>query len=233
MKPFGWLESVNCAIEGILWAARTQRHLRYHFLAAVLVLLTALFLRVSTLEFTLLALAVILVLFAELFNTALEVLVDLVSPEYHPLARRAKDVAAGAVLVTSVGAVVIGYLGLSRYIFPLFEIFIGDFNPPPGEHSVVALLTVVILVVLLKARLGRGTPLHGGMPSGHAAVAFSIATSISAAKVGLLLSVLAYVTATMVSHSRLLLRIHTFREVLAGALLGTVVTLLVHLVFPG
>jgi diacylglycerol kinase (ATP) len=233
MKPFGWLESVNCAIEGILWAARTQRHLRYHFLAAVVVLLTALFLQVSTLEFTLLALAVILVLFAELFNTALEVLVDLVSPEYHPLARRAKDVAAGAVLVTGIGAVVIGYLGLSRYLFPLFEHVITDFNPPPGEHSVVALLTVIILVVLLKARLGRGTPLHGGMPSGHAAVAFSIATSISAAKVGLLLSVLAFVAAAMVSHSRLLMRIHTLREVIAGALLGMAVTLLVHLVFPG
>jgi diacylglycerol kinase (ATP) len=230
-KPTGWLETVNCAIEGILWAAKSQRHMRYHFTAAMGMLLTALFLRISALEFTLLAFAVTLVLFAELFNTALEVVVDLVSPEYHPLARRAKDVAAGAVLVASIGAVVIGYLALSRHIYPLF---VGEFSGaiPPGEHSVVAGLTVIILVVLLKAKWGKGSPLHGGMPSGHAAVAFSIATSISFADVGPVLTVLALVMAIMVSHSRLLLHIHTFREVLVGAVLGVVVTLAVYLIFP-
>jgi diacylglycerol kinase len=89
-----------------------------HLLAAVAVLLIALMLGLTLLEFALLALAITLVLFAELINTALEVVVDLVSPEYHPLARRAKDVAAGAVLVASVGAVIMGYLALSRFFFP-------------------------------------------------------------------------------------------------------------------
>ncbi|HKL48664.1 MAG TPA: diacylglycerol kinase, partial [Desulfuromonadales bacterium] len=109
MKPANWFESVNCAIEGIIWSVRTQRHMRYHFWAAAAILLVGLFFHLSALELILLILAVTFVLFAELFNTAIEVLVDLVSPEYHPLARRAKDVAAGAVFIASIGAVVLGY----------------------------------------------------------------------------------------------------------------------------
>jgi len=231
MKPGNWLESVNCAIEGILWAAKTQRHMRYHFLAAVAVLLSALFFRVSALEFILLALAVTLVLLTELINTALEVVVDLITPEYHPLARRAKDVAAGAVLMASAGAAVIGYLALSRYVFPGLDGGNKGFGQPPGELSVVSALTVIIVVVLLKARGEKGTPLHGGMPSGHAAVSFSIATSIVLSPVGPVLSLLAVVMAAMVSQSRLLMGIHTLREVLAGAALGAGATLVLHLLF--
>lgn len=231
MKPSNWLESVNCAIEGILWAARTQRHLRWHFLAAIAVLLAALFFRLSPLEFILLCLAITLVLFAEMFNTAIEVVVDLLSPEFHPLARRAKDVAAGAVLVASIGAAVLGYLALSRYIFPRLEEGLKLLPPPAGELALVAVLVVTILVVLFKARLGKGTPLHGGMPSGHAAVAFSIATSVALSKVGAIITLMAAVLAIMVSHSRLLMGIHSLREILVGALLGAGITLAIFLLF--
>lgn len=233
IKPGTWLESVNCAIAGILWSARTQRHLRWHFLAAVAVLLAAVLLRISALEFALLAFAVTLVLAAELLNTALEVVVDLVSPEFHQLAQRAKDVAAGAVLVTGIGAVVIGYLTLSHRLLHGMEAAVGRLGQPPeGEAPVVSALTVIILVVLLKGRLGKGTPLHGGMPSGHAAVAFSIATSVALAQVQPVLLLLTVGMAAMVSHSRLLMRIHSLREVLIGALLGVGVTLAIHAIFP-
>lgn len=230
IKPNRWLESVNCAIEGVLWAARTQRHMRYHFLAAVAVLLLALFLRVTALDFVLLAFAVTLVLFAELINTALEVVVDLISPQYHPLARRAKDVAAGSVLVASIGAAVIGYLALARYVFPGAGEEPGG-ALPPGEPAVVSVLAVILLVVVLKARLGYGTPLHGGMPSGHAAVAFAIATAIILSGTGPILSILAAAMAAMVSHSRLLLEIHNLKEVLVGAALGAGITAVIYLLF--
>lgn len=231
LKPSSWLESVNCAIEGILWAAKTQRHMRWHCLSAVAVVVVALFFRISASEFMLLALAVTLVLFAELINTAMEVLVDLVSPEFHPLAKRAKDVAAGAVLVTAIGAVVMGYFALSHYLFPPLGQGMALLSRPPGELAVFSVLAVILLVVLLKARFGAGTPLHGGMPSGHSAIAFSIATSITLSQVGPVVSLLAIGVATMVSHSRLLLGIHSFKEVLAGGLLGIGVTLGLYICF--
>lgn len=228
IKPTRWFESANCAIEGILWAAKTQKNLRWHCLGAIAVLLMALFFKVSTLELILLTFAITLVLFAELINTAVEVVVDLVSPDYHPLAKQAKDVAAGAVLVASIGAAVMGYFALYRYVFPSLQQGLDPLQQSPGETSVVAVLAVTFIVVLLKARFGTGTPLHGGMPSGHAAVAFSIATSIALADVNMVIVLLALLLATMVSHSRLLMKIHSMQEVIIGAGLGVLVTLLLH-----
>lgn len=231
MKPTGVWASFNCAIEGILWTARTQRHLRYHLLVALAVLVAALFFHVSSLEFILLVFGMVLVFFAELINTAIEVVVDLVSPEYHPLARRAKDVAAGAVLMACVGAAVMGYLALSSYFFTPAVKGVPLLSPPPGDLEVVSVLVVTILVVLLKARGSQGSPLHGGMPSGHAAFAFSVATSAILSGAGQLLSLLVLAMAVMVSQSRVYLKIHSFIEVLVGALLGVIATALLYLCF--
>ncbi len=231
MKPTGVWASFNCAIEGILWAARTQRHLRYHLLVALAVLVAALFFRVSSLEFILLVFGMVLVFFAELLNTAIEVVVDMVSPEYHPLARRAKDVAAGAVLMACAGAAVMGYLALSSYFFTPEVKGVPLLSQPPGDLEVVSVLVVTILVVLLKARTSQGSPLHGGMPSGHAAFAFSVATSAILSGAGQPLSLLVLAMAVMVSQSRVYLKIHSFTEVLVGALLGVTTTALLYLCF--
>ena len=231
MKPTSWIESLNCAIEGILWAAKSERHVRYHLVAALAVIFLALFFRVSAAEFFLLVLAAVLVIFAELMNTAIETVVDLVTDDYHELAKRAKDISAGAVLVTSIGAIVLGYLVLSGYIFPLFDSQPTLGRVPQGSIPVGALLMVVILVVLLKSHFNRGTPLHGGVPSGHAAVAFSVAVSTFLYGESFLIGVLVLLLALLVSQSRLLMKIHTPREVFLGAVLGTVVTLLAFLVF--
>jgi diacylglycerol kinase (ATP) len=205
--------------------------MRRHFIAALALLVTVLFLRVSPLEFTLLAISICFVLFAELLNTAIEVVVDMVSPDFHPLAKTAKDVAAGAVLVAAVGAAVMGYLILSRYIFPAYKEALGVIGTPTEMGTVVALLMVVIAVVILKAVSGRGTPLEGGLPSGHAAVAFAIATVVSLNTQDPITSILTVTLAVMVSHSRLLLNIHTMREVILGAVTGAGITLAVLLLF--
>ena len=230
-RPSGFIQSLNCAIEGILWAVKTQRHMLIHLIAAILVMVVGLVLRLTLYEFALLCLAITLVLFAELVNTALEVVVDLVSPEFHPLAQRAKDVAAGAVLLASVAALVLGYLAVSRFIFA-GEVNLGeDYMRTTGNLAIISVVVVVLLVVLAKARVGRGTPLHGGMPSGHAGVAFSIATSVAFADVGILVIVLAWFLAALVAQSRVLLGIHSFLEIVAGSLIGICTTLVMHLAF--
>jgi diacylglycerol kinase (ATP) len=114
-----WIKSAGYAIEGILHAARTQRHLRYHLIAAFSVLVVAFAVGVSKTEFVLVSLAVILVLLAEMLNTAIEATVDMLSPDHSEKARVAKDVAAGAVLLTSFGAAVLGAI----LLYPHFSLF--------------------------------------------------------------------------------------------------------------
>jgi diacylglycerol kinase (ATP) len=231
MKPSRFIDSLNCAIDGILYAARTQKHVRDHLLVSIAVLLCALFLKVSAVEFVLLAISISFVLFAELINTAVEATVDMITTEFHPLAKIAKDVAAGSVLLSVTGALVTGYLILSSYIFPLYKELLGMIGTPVEMAAIVSLLIVVIIVIMLKALSGGGQAFHGGLVSGHAAVAFSIATLVTLATQDPVISLLTLVLAVMVSHSRLLMHIHTLKEIVFGALTGTGVTLVVTLIF--
>ncbi len=205
--------------------------MRNHFVAACLILLLALFLRVTPLEFALLALSILFVLCAEMLNTAVEAVVDLVSPEFHPLAKVAKDTAAGAVLIAACGAVIMGYLILAKYVLPHYGRVLTMLGTPSDLGTLVSVLIVIIVVIMLKSLSGTGTPLHGGLPSGHAAVAFSIATAVSLNTGDPLISLLSISLAAMVSHSRLLMRIHSMRDVIIGACVGSSITTVVLLLF--
>ena len=225
-RKYRFIDSANFAIDGILYAASTEKHMRWHFISALFLLLFVLFLKVSALEFALLTVSVCFVLFAELVNTAIEAVVDLVSPGYHPLAKTAKDVAAGGVLVAAFGAGVMGYLILSQYIFPHYRRLLSMIGSPSEMAVVVTLLVVVVVVVIVKALHGKGTPLEGGLPSGHSAISFAIATIVTLQTQEPIISILTIVLAVMVSHSRLLLQIHTLREVILGACTGTAIALM-------
>jgi len=124
-----------------------------------------------------------------------------------------------------------GYLILAKYILPVYGKALTMFGPHSDLGTVVAILVVTIVVILIKSLSGTGTPLHGGAPSGHAAVAFSIATAVSLNTGNPLISLLCLAMAVMVSHSRLLMRIHTMREVVLGSLVGAGITVLVLLAF--
>ena len=231
MKPTRFIDSLNCAIDGVLYAARTQKHLRNHFLAAAVVLICALFLKVTAVEFILLAISISFVLFAELINTAVEVTIDMITTEFHPMAKIAKDVAAGSVLLSVTGALVTGYLILSAYIFPIYKELLAVIGTPLEMAALVSLLVVIIATILLKTLSGQGRPFHGGLVSGHAAISFSIATLVTLSTQDPIISLLTIVLAVMVSHSRLLLHIHTLKEVVFGALSGLLITLFVTILF--
>jgi len=109
--------SFKHAFAGILHVVRTQRNARIHLLTTAAVVVIGVCVGLSLPEWAILALTVGLVLVTEWFNTVTEVVVDLVSPEYHPLAKVAKDVAAGGVLVTAGIAVVVGLLILGPPLF--------------------------------------------------------------------------------------------------------------------
>lgn len=231
MKPKNWLESANLAIEGILYVVRTQRHMRWHFLSAIVILIISLLLGLTKLEFIALTLAIILVLLAEMLNTAVEVAVDLFHEEFHPLAKIAKDIAAGAVLIAASGAIVIGYLILFPQINRILTAGAPYIKQSPEHITFISLIIVVIAVIITKAYTGKGLPLRGGLPSGHAAIAFSVWISITYITGNILISLLTLFLSLIVSRSRIVEGVHTFWEVMLGALLGSVITFLLFKVF--
>ncbi|MBX6764661.1 MAG: diacylglycerol kinase [Rubrobacteraceae bacterium] len=223
--------SFEHAYHGLVYAVRTQRNMRIHVTAAVVVLVVSLLVGVSALELVALILAIMFVLVTELLNTAMEFAVDLVTEEYHPLAKLAKDVAAGAVLVSSVGAVLVGYLVLADKLGPPTLHVIETVRRSPASLTLVALGLVVLLVLLVKALTHAPSAFAGGMPSGHAAVAFGgwVALSFIAARGphGGIVSLIALVMALLVCQSRVEGGIHSVYQVVAGAVLGTLVSVAV------
>lgn len=221
-----WFDSFNDAVHGLVRAARTQRNIRFHFLFAAGVVTLALLMRVGRTEFVLLTVVIGLVIVTELLNSAVEGVVDLLAEHSHPLAKAAKDVAAGAVLVAAGVALTCGYLLIAPRAKGPTLAALDAVEQGPEYITGLALLGVVLLVVVGKAVFGTGQPLRGGMPSGHAAVSFSIATAVAFLSREFLVVLLGFGLALMVAQSRLLHRIHTLREVVFGALLGALFTVL-------
>lgn len=231
MPLMRWIKSVNLAIEGILHGAKTQRHLRYHFCAAAFILLLSYVLGISKMDFLVISLAVILVLLSELLNTAVEATVDLLSPEHSEKAKTAKDVAAGAVFITALGAAVIGYIILFPYIRIAFQKGFSVAKHSSEEISIISFILVLIFVVITKAYSGKGTPLRGGMPSGHSALAFSVWVAVTYATGSFSASLLCLALAVLVASGRVVMHIHTIWEVVLGGLMGASVTFLLFKIF--
>jgi diacylglycerol kinase (ATP) len=226
-------QSFNYAFEGVIHALRTQRNMRLHFAIAAGVLVLAFIYDVSRLELIALLIAISFVLIAEMVNTAVEATIDLSTPSFDPLAKVAKDLAAGAVLIASVNAVAVGYLVLADRLARPSTRLVNAVGDAPISLTIIALVLTLIVVIAVKAVTGRGTPLRGGLPSGHAALAFGGWTAITFISVEhrIVVSFVALIMALLVSQTRIESGVHTTFEVALGAAIGTLVTLILFQVF--
>ncbi len=224
------LDSFNYAFEGIIHVLRTQRNLRIHFLAAVLVFGAAIAVGVTRLQLIALLFAIAFVLVAEMLNTAIEGVIDVSTTSFDPNAKLAKDIAAGAVLIASITAVAIGFLVFQGAVGQRATNALDRVRDAPADITLVALVLVVLIVLATKAWTGRGTPLRGGLPSGHAAVAFAAwvaVTYLVGSDHRFVVSGLALIMALLVAQTRVESGIHSTLEVAYGGALGALVTLIV------
>jgi diacylglycerol kinase (ATP) len=228
MKPPSIIESFNYAIEGVVHVLRTQRNMRIHFAVAVAVIIVAAAAGVSRIELIALLISIAFVLVAEMINTAVEGAIDAATTSFDPMAKLAKDIAAGAVLIASVNAVAVGYLVFAGKAADNSARVLDRLRNAPAEITLVALVLTVLIVLGTKAWTGRGTPLRGGLPSGHAAVAFAgwmAATYIVGDSHRFLVSALTFIMAVLVAQTRVEAGIHSTLEVAYGGALGALVTL--------
>jgi diacylglycerol kinase (ATP) len=227
-------ESFNYAIEGVIHVLRTQRNMRIHFAVAVVVLAVAVAVGVAKLELIALLLAIAFVLVAEMVNSAIEGAIDVSTTSFDPNAKLAKDIAAGAVLIASVTALGVGYLVFSHAAAHRSARLLDRVRDAPAEITLAALILVVLIVIATKAWTGRGTPLRGGLPSGHSALAFAgwmAATYVINDDHRFLISSLTFIMALLVAQTRVEAGVHSALEVLYGGVLGALITLVVFQVF--
>jgi len=226
-----WIKSTNHAIEGILHAAKTQRHMRYHFFTAILILIVSFSIGISWAEVVILITLSIIVLSVEMLNSALETITDILFREYDEKAKRIKDMAAGAVLITAIGAAVIGFVILFEPVKNFFYSGLNIAKHAKSDVAVVSLIVVLIMVVLTKSFFGKGQPLRGGMPSGHAAISFSMWVAVTMISESFVPSLLVFIMAVVIAQSRVSTGAHKPLEVVVGALLGITVTFLLFKIF--
>ncbi|MDQ2871686.1 MAG: diacylglycerol kinase [Candidatus Eremiobacteraeota bacterium] len=220
--------SFHYAFQGILYAAKTQPNMRVHLVIAALVLLATLLLHVERAYVVAIIVVIVLVLSLELLNTAIESVVDLLTVVHHPLAKTAKDAAAGAVLIATIGAVVVGYLCFYQSIQSGGQRVFDALAQVPANTAFIIIAVTAIATIFAKAFVGRGSALQGGAVSAHAALAFAAATILALFYQKPLAALVAYFVALLVAQSRVEARIHSVSEVSLGAVLGTLVALAVY-----
>ncbi len=225
------IESFNYAIAGLIHAIRTQKNMQIHLAAAVFVLSFSLLFDLSRVELSLVIIAISFVIFAELINTAVEVIIDILSRDYSFKARIAKNISAAAVVVAAGNAIFIAYLVFFKKAQELSLNLIFDLRHEPLHLIFINLFLIFILVITLKSIFSSGTPLRGGIISGHSALAASVVLIIWFLTGSLIAFSLALILAFLTAQSRLESGTHSLKEVLLGVLLGSIITIIIFYFF--
>ncbi|PRX28338.1 diacylglycerol kinase (ATP) [Orenia metallireducens] len=221
------IKSFNYAVNGIIYSLKHERNMKVHLIISIIVLLFGTFFSLDKLELLILFITMTLVFFTEMINTAIEGLSDLVSEEYHPMIKIIKDIAAGAVLITALNAIVVGYIIFFKDIQPLTLDLLQHIQQTPIHLTFISLILIILIVIGIKSQFNKGTPLQGGMPSGHSALAFGLMIIISNLANDALITTLALLMAVLIAQSRIEGEIHTPLEVISGAIIGSLVGILV------
>jgi diacylglycerol kinase (ATP) len=223
------------AMSGLVYTFKTQRHMRFHLYVVLAVIILGICLNLGLREMLVLMFTISLVLVAEMFNSAIEAVVDLITPNYHPMAKFAKDIAAGAVLITTIIALVVGallILGENRWEAIKVNLTSENVGLPTAARILLGLVVVFVMVVIGKGLGKRGQVTHGGLVSGHAAYAFFFAFIVPFVTDSFLATCLAVILATIVAQSRYEAKIHSIFELSLGAGVGTVVALIIFGISP-
>lgn len=231
LKNNSFIEAWENAFNGIIYAVTTQGNIKKQLVIAVIVMIVSLFFNLNRAEFLCLMFTVILIIIAEMINTAIETVVDLYTDLYHPKAKIAKDVGAGAVVIAAINAIIVAYFLFFDKITDIGLSFIKNVIESPTHLAFVGIFITIILIVALKA--ASTTNKHkliknNFMPSGQAGIAFAANTMIWILSDNIVILTLSLVLAILVAESRIETSKRTLKEVIVGGLLGTAVVLLLY-----
>jgi len=225
----------RAAFEGIVHTFRTQRHMRVHLYMTLIVVLGCMILNIRLREIMVIMFTITFVLVAEMFNSAIEATVDLVSDQYHPLAKFAKDIAAGAVLITTIMSVIVILMiavGEDQWERIRISLTSESIGASVGIRLCAGVVLVLIVVIIGKGLGKHGKIQQGGLVSGHAAYGFFLATCVFFLTDNVAVSSIAILLAVMVAQSRWEAKIHSIFELTLGASVGVILGLVLFGVTP-
>ncbi|WP_282925994.1 diacylglycerol kinase [Helcococcus kunzii] len=230
------IASFNNAINGIVESVNTERNMKVHIISAILVMAVSFILDFTRVELIIIAITMMLVIVAELINTSIETLTDLASGgKYNELAKKTKDISAGAVMLMAINSVFVGYLLLYPKIKKIFltkSVFSKVMHS--SEHlAVISIGLVLLLTLLIKGIFYKKhtTHLQGGTVSGHTSIAFNLASIGTILSKNITIGVILFFLAFLVAESRYEAKIHTIKEIVGGAIMGVVIALILFIKF--
>lgn len=231
-KNSTFFEAWKNAVNGIIYATTTQGNIKKQLVIAVIVMLVSLLFNLNRAEFLCLMFTIILIIVAEMFNTAIETVVDLYTDLYHPKAKIAKDVAAGGVVITAINALIVAYFLFFDKVSDIGLNFISNIANSPVHLAFIGIFLTVILIVSFKAlgvsRKNKNLKDKSFMPSGITAVAFASTTLIWLNSSNKVILTLAVFMAIIIALTRIEDKKRSLFEVLIGALTGVAVITLIY-----
>lgn len=228
-----FIQACNNAVNGIVYCATTQTNITKQLILGTIVMILSLFYNFTTSEFLCLTFAVFFVIFAEMVNTAIETIVDLLVDVYHPKAKIAKDVGAGAVVLTAINAIIVAYFLFFREteITQMADSIFNQVLSSPTHLVFVAIILTVIAILAMKGAFKKKELASNGestfLPSGQSALAFAVLTAIWLNSKNLIVFCLSLILSLMIVGDRISNK-KTFAEVLYGAFMGMLIVILVY-----
>lgn len=231
IKNEGFLDAWKNAINGIIYATTTQGNIKRQLIIAVLVVIISLFFDLSKAEFLIFMFTIVLIIFAEMVNTAIETVVDLYTDLYHPKAKIAKDVAAGGVVITAINAVIVAYFLFFDKISNIGLEFIRNIASSPVH---LAFASVIITIIGILALIAISTTNKHKVlnkrfiPSGHAALGFAANTIIWLTTDNIVIITLSLVLSILLAESRIESNKHKLSEVVFSSCVGIMLVLIIY-----
>ena len=231
IKNSSFIDAWKNAFNGIIYATTTQSNIKRQLIIAVVVVIISLFFNLNRAEFLCFLFTIVLILFAEMVNTAIETVVDLYVDVYHPKAKIAKDVAAGGVVITTINAIIVAYFLFFDKITDIGLTFIHNVTNSPSHlaFSIMIITIIAILALIAYAKTNK----HKGfnekfVPSGHATIAFAANTLIWLLTDNFVILILSLVMAILLAESRIAAKEHKLSEVVFSACFGTIMVLILY-----
>lgn len=216
------------AVDGVIRAFKTERNLRIDYIIGIFVLIASLFFDFTQTEFACLCLTIGFVIFAEMINSTVEYVVDLITDKYDDRAKAAKDIAAGGVLISSVVAVIVAYFLFVDKIYMATTAVIDSILSSKLHILFTIIFAVVLLAIILKGMFGKGDKFSQAYPSARVALAFALTTYVYLITRNIFVGAVAFLLSLMIAQIRIENTKIRPIYMIISAILGILVVLIIY-----